>query len=120
MDSRVGTTRAPPRKVSQNGPIYSSKHPMPQLLDDGCGREFSDRELAAIEQTTLEVGRHILERSSQQRPTIFARRCWDDRIMDWAMRDESVKVQMFRFVDVLPMLSTNRSITEHLQEYFCE
>ena len=29
--------------------------------------------------------------------------------MAWAMQDESVKVQMFRFVDVLPMLDTSES-----------
>ena len=38
--------------------------------------------------------------------------------MNWAMSDESVKVQMFRFVDVLPMLKTHQAVTRHLQEYF--
>ena len=36
------------------------------------------------------------------------------------MADESVKVQMFRFIDVLPTLRTRESITRHLQEYFDE
>ena len=40
--------------------------------------------------------------------------------MDWAMRDEAVKVQMFRFVDVLPMLADSASVTRHLHEYFEE
>src|SRR5258708_37365654 len=34
------------------------------------------------------------------------------------MADESVKVQMFRFIDVLPTLRSRESITRHLQEYF--
>lgn len=38
--------------------------------------------------------------------------------MAWAMQDESVKVQMFRFIDVLPMLGTSAAVTGHLQEYF--
>ncbi len=38
--------------------------------------------------------------------------------MAWAMHDESVKVQLFRFIDVLPMLKTNESIIRHLHEYF--
>ena len=38
--------------------------------------------------------------------------------MAWAMQDESVKVQMFRFIDVLPMLTTPESIARHLHEYF--
>lgn len=36
------------------------------------------------------------------------------------MQDESVKIQMFRFVDVLPMLRSSNSVTHHLQEYFDE
>jgi RHH-type proline utilization regulon transcriptional repressor/proline dehydrogenase/delta 1-pyrroline-5-carboxylate dehydrogenase len=40
--------------------------------------------------------------------------------MQWAMADESVKVQMFRFIDVLPMLRTNEAIAQHLHEYFEE
>ena len=49
---------------------------------------------------------------------MLEKRWWDDRIMNWAMSDESVKVQMFRFVDVLPMLRTHESVTQHLHEYF--
>ncbi|HEX4128873.1 MAG TPA: L-glutamate gamma-semialdehyde dehydrogenase [Pirellulales bacterium] len=77
----------------------------------------SSQELARIEATTLEVGRAILDRRRRQRTTIFDRRWWDDRVMAWTMRDEALKVQMFRFVDVLPMLTTSESVTRHLQEY---
>ncbi|REK18004.1 MAG: L-glutamate gamma-semialdehyde dehydrogenase [Planctomycetota bacterium] len=49
---------------------------------------------------------------------MFERRWWDDRIMAWAMQDESVKVQMFRFIDVLPMLDTSAAVTGHLHQYF--
>src|SRR5258708_1985821 len=34
------------------------------------------------------------------------------------MADESVKVRMFRFIDVLPPLRSREAITRHLQEYF--
>ena len=40
--------------------------------------------------------------------------------MTWAMQDEAVKVQMFRFIDVLPMLSSADAIVTHLHEYFNE
>jgi RHH-type proline utilization regulon transcriptional repressor/proline dehydrogenase/delta 1-pyrroline-5-carboxylate dehydrogenase len=36
------------------------------------------------------------------------------------MQDEAIKVQMFRFVDVLPRLKTHEAVTRHLQEYFDE
>src|SRR5947207_2954945 len=79
---------------------------------------LTDRDLAAIEATTREVGRYIFDHLSDRQPSVFQRRWWDDRIMAWAMQDESVKVQMFRFIDVLPMLSTSDAVTGHLQEYF--
>ncbi len=37
--------------------------------------------------------------------------------MDWAMRDEEFKTQLFHFVDVLPTLSSSAEITRHLREY---
>src|SRR5262245_25052873 len=36
------------------------------------------------------------------------------------MRDETIKVQMFRFIDVLPMLKTGEQVARHLQEYFLD
>lgn len=80
--------------------------------------DFSPRELERIEASTLEIGRYILEHRSRRQPSLLDRRWWDDRIMAWAMQDESIKVQMFRFVDVLPMLGTTTAITRHLHEYF--
>lgn len=73
---------------------------------------------SAVEAETLSIGRHLFENLHRRKPTILERRWWDDRIMNWAMSDESVKVQMFRFVDVLPMLRTHDAVTQHLQEYF--
>src|SRR5579872_4903603 len=74
----------------------------------------------AVEQLTRDVGRHLWSNLERRTPSIFERRWWDDRILSWAMADESVKVQMFRFVDVLPMLHSHEAITRHLQEYFDE
>ncbi len=36
------------------------------------------------------------------------------------MGDEALKVQAFRFVDVLPTLRTHESVTSHLREYFTD
>jgi RHH-type transcriptional regulator, proline utilization regulon repressor / proline dehydrogenase / delta 1-pyrroline-5-carboxylate dehydrogenase len=73
---------------------------------------------AAVEAATQQIGQHLFKHLHRRKPSVFERRWWDDRIMDWAMSDESVKVQMFRFVDVLPMLKTHEQITRHMQEYF--
>ena len=73
---------------------------------------------ADVEAATQEIGRSLWDRLERRAPTLFERRWWDDQILSWAMSDESVKVQMFRFVDVLPMLRTHEQVTGHLQEYF--
>jgi RHH-type transcriptional regulator, proline utilization regulon repressor / proline dehydrogenase / delta 1-pyrroline-5-carboxylate dehydrogenase len=39
------------------------------------------------------------------------------RLMDWSMRNEALKTQLFRFVDVLPTLNSSEEIARHAQEY---
>ena len=73
-----------------------------------------------VEAETRRLGTEIWHHLSHRRPSMFERRWWDDRILGAAMADESLKVQMFRFVDVLPRLKTHRDVTKHLQEYFLE
>ncbi len=43
---------------------------------------------------------------------------WQSEMMDWAMADERLKVELFRFVDVFPTLRTRDEIDRHLREYF--
>lgn len=73
-----------------------------------------------VEAKTQEIGSWLQSNLHRRQPSIFEKRWWDDRILSWAMADESVKVQMFRFVDVLPMLSHHEQVARHLQEYFEE
>jgi len=80
--------------------------------------DLSSRALATIEAHTQELGRELFARLERRAPHPLQRKWWEDQILAWAMRDESVKVQMFRFIDVLPMLSTSDAITRHLHEYF--
>ncbi|MCA9063292.1 MAG: L-glutamate gamma-semialdehyde dehydrogenase [Planctomycetaceae bacterium] len=72
------------------------------------------------ETRTLEIGNELFDRLNHHNPSIFHGRWWEDRLMSWAMTDESVKVQMFRFIDVLPMLRHHEAIAKHLDEYFDE
>ena len=81
---------------------------------------LSKNDLAAIERQTREIGQYLFDHLQVDSPGVMERRWWDDRILAWAMQDESVKVQMFRFVDVLPMLSTTEQLVGHLHEYFDE
>lgn len=41
----------------------------------------------------------------------------DDKLMDWAMANPNLRVQLFRFIDALPALPNNTEIARHLQQY---
>jgi RHH-type transcriptional regulator, proline utilization regulon repressor / proline dehydrogenase / delta 1-pyrroline-5-carboxylate dehydrogenase len=74
----------------------------------------------AVEQQTKRIGKEIFSRLKTESPSVFHFAWWDEKILDWCMRDETLKVQMFRFIDVLPMLKTGEQVARHLQEYFLD
>lgn len=68
------------------------------------------------EPSVQKVGREILKRSRSQ--SVFQKNLLAQKMMDWAMRHPPLKVELFRFVDVLPALKTKWQIAAHLREYF--
>jgi len=79
--------------------------------------EIADSEL---EHLTRDIGREIFARLDGSGSWPFTPSWLDDRLMEWTMADPAVKVQLFRFIDALPLLNTATSITRHLREYFAE
>jgi RHH-type proline utilization regulon transcriptional repressor/proline dehydrogenase/delta 1-pyrroline-5-carboxylate dehydrogenase len=75
---------------------------------------------ATVETLTIRYGREIFARLNRAGPVPFSPAWWDERLMEWSMGDEAVKLQLFRFVDVLPMLHSPAAISHHLREYFGE
>src|SRR6185369_2296219 len=79
--------------------------------------DLTHDQLAAIELLTQTIGRELFANLQHSEPQFWQRRWWDDRLLAWSMRDEQLKVQLFRFVDVLPMLQSPAAVMEHLHEY---
>lgn len=75
---------------------------------------------AVVEERTQRYGREIFARLVGAVPVPFSTPWWDERLMDLTMGDPAVKVQLFRFVDVLPMLHEPQSVARHLREYFAQ
>jgi RHH-type proline utilization regulon transcriptional repressor/proline dehydrogenase/delta 1-pyrroline-5-carboxylate dehydrogenase len=73
-----------------------------------------------VEALTQAYGREIFARLDQAGPVPFSPGWWDERLMDWTMGDPAVKVQLFRFIDALPLLRGPADINRHLREYFAE
>jgi RHH-type proline utilization regulon transcriptional repressor/proline dehydrogenase/delta 1-pyrroline-5-carboxylate dehydrogenase len=63
-------------------------------------------------------GREFFSSIAGEAPSVFNKGWWTGKVMDWAMKNEDFKVQMFRFVDVLPYLNTSESLSRHIEEYF--
>ena len=76
--------------------------------------------MADVEALTRDYGREIFARLHHAGPFPFSPAWWDERLMAWTMGDEAVKVQLFRFIDVLPLLDSPAQVTRHLREYFAE
>ena len=71
-----------------------------------------------LENNITKRGHEFFASISGEAPSIFNKGWWTGKVMDWAMKHEDFKVQLFRFVDVLPYLNTSESLLRHIREYF--
>lgn len=75
-------------------------------------------DLAGLDRKIVERGKEFFVSISGEAPSIFNKGWWTGKVMDWSMKNENFKIQLFRFVDVLPYLNTSESLTRHIDEYF--
>ncbi|MCS7046985.1 MAG: proline dehydrogenase family protein, partial [Gemmataceae bacterium] len=73
-----------------------------------------------LERLTRAYGEELFARLDRRGPLPFSPRWWDDKMLALTMHDEAVKLQLFRFIDALPLLHTPEAISRHLIEYFEE
>jgi RHH-type proline utilization regulon transcriptional repressor/proline dehydrogenase/delta 1-pyrroline-5-carboxylate dehydrogenase len=83
----------------------------------GRAAGWDGRRAPDLEARIQEVGHEIFARSAAAAPWILQSDWWEQRILEWAMHDPVLKMQLFRFVDVLPSLRTGKEVAEHLTEY---
>jgi RHH-type proline utilization regulon transcriptional repressor/proline dehydrogenase/delta 1-pyrroline-5-carboxylate dehydrogenase len=69
------------------------------------------------ENRTQEIGQELFGLMRGQKPGIFNKAWWQGQVMEWSMKDEAFKTEMFRFVDVFPVLQNPDDVYLHLQEY---
>lgn len=79
--------------------------------------ESRSENIENIEQEILKLGRDIFSDISREQPSILSKNFWSSRLMQWSMDKPDLKLNLFRFVDVLPTLRSNRSIAKHIREY---
>ncbi len=73
-----------------------------------------------VQDAIREKGLEIFRLMEAGPPEIFDTGRWAGRLMDLAMADPDLKVRLFRFVDVLPALTTPEEVIGHIREYFLD
>ena len=63
------------------------------------------------------LARSLYRKAAEHKPALFDQD-FLGRMIDRSLEDESLRVALFRFVDVLPSLQSSSEIGRHLEEYF--
>ncbi|MDH3975604.1 MAG: proline dehydrogenase family protein [Deltaproteobacteria bacterium] len=77
-------------------------------------------QVKTLEERTVELGLEIYDSIKGEVPGFFDSTRWKGKIMDWAMKDEQFKVQLFRFVDTIPAIKEDRDLLPLIHEYFLD
>ncbi len=75
-------------------------------------------ETPSLDQKIVKRSKEFFASISTEAPSIFNKGWWTGKVMDWSMKNESFKIRLFRFIDVLPYLNTSESLARHIKEYF--
>ncbi len=71
-----------------------------------------------IENKVAEIAKRLYSEAINSTPSIFDKRKWEGKVLEWAMKDDHFKTQLFRFIDVLPSLKNDYAVIRILKEYF--
>ena len=73
---------------------------------------------SALESAILRIGQQLAQLSAGRTPTVFDSRWWSQSVINLAMKDPAFKVQLFRFIDVLPTVASDQAVMRLAEEYF--
>lgn len=73
---------------------------------------------ASREPAINRIGIHLSQLSAGHAPSVFEGRWWSQGAINLAMKDPAFKVQLFRFIDVLPALASDQAVVKLAEEYF--
>ena len=75
------------------------------------------------EDKTQAIAKELIQ-ATRDKSNIFAQMRegmrWDDRLLDWAMSNPGLRVQLFRFIDTIPALQSKTEVARHLQQYLSD
>ena len=71
-----------------------------------------------LESRIHNTGLWLYQMIEGETPAVYQKEYWMGKVMEWCMKDEAFKTELFRFIDVFPCLKRSTSIAQHLTEYF--
>ncbi len=57
---------------------------------------------ADLESKIITAGLNLYRLIEGETPSVFKKDFWAGKMMEWCMKNQSFKLEMFRFVDVFP------------------
>ena len=75
---------------------------------------------ASLEPAILRIGEQLAQLSAGHTPTIFEGRWWSQSAINLAMKDNAFKARLFRFIDVLPVITDDERVVSLAEEYLGE
>ncbi|MSR17836.1 MAG: aldehyde dehydrogenase family protein [Phycisphaerales bacterium] len=75
---------------------------------------------ASAEERAIQTHGLALLTAARSNSSLLSASAVSQKFMDFAMKDENFKVQLFRFVDAFPMLRTPEQVHEHLVDYMTQ
>ena len=75
--------------------------------------------MVTYEQTTKAIAKELLSHIQPPKNIVgvFSQMRLEEKLMDWAMSNPHLRLQLFSFIDTLPALTNKAEIARHLQEY---
>jgi RHH-type transcriptional regulator, proline utilization regulon repressor / proline dehydrogenase / delta 1-pyrroline-5-carboxylate dehydrogenase len=70
-----------------------------------------------LEHDIQKLGRALHQRLQGREPGLFDAAYWQALMLDWTLRDPTLKADLFRLIDTLPALQTHTQIARHAREY---
>ncbi len=99
-------------KPAASGSAASSTATLTKAPPGGAGAE--------LEPAIQQIGADMLARARGHKSGLLSAKFYSDALMDWSMKDQQFKVQLFRFVDCFPVLKTPESVYDHLEDYLSQ
>jgi len=69
------------------------------------------------QKTINKIGKVIFDRMQKNQAIPFGMDWFEDRLMEFSTYNDNIKINLFRFIDAFPSLTTAKEITDHLKAY---